>query len=104
MTVQREIITRLETRRSEVSLALGDLETARTSAAIAVRLAPKTHVEARTEALLALASICLEEGLTEEAGGIIAEANALVAPTEYRDLRERAERMAEGLAARSQAR
>jgi class 3 adenylate cyclase/tetratricopeptide (TPR) repeat protein len=104
MTVQREIITRLETRRSEISLALGDLETARISATTAVRLAPKTHVEARTEALLALASVCLEEGRTGEARGIIAEANALVAPTEYRDLRERAQRMTGSVAARSEAR
>ena len=103
MTVQREMITRLETRRSEVSLALGDLVTARSSGATAVRLAPKTHVEARTEALLALAAVALHEDRDEEAQSLMAEANALVGPTEYRDLRERARLASERAAARSKA-
>jgi class 3 adenylate cyclase/tetratricopeptide (TPR) repeat protein len=104
MTVQREIITRLETRRGEVSLALGDPGTARISATTAVRLAPKTHVESRTEALLALASVALYEERTDEARRLIAEANTLVGPTEYHDLRERARRMADALTAESPAR
>jgi class 3 adenylate cyclase len=103
MTVQREIITRLETRRSEVALALGDVVTARLSATTAVRLAPKTHVEARAEALLALAAVALHEARNEEARRFVAEADALVEPTEYRDLRERVTRMAERVAARSPA-
>jgi class 3 adenylate cyclase len=97
MTVQREAITRLETRRSEVALARGDLSLARTSAATAVRLAPRGHVEVRTSALLAMASVDLAEARRDEARRHIDEANALVAPSEYRDLRERAKRMS-GLA------
>jgi hypothetical protein len=97
MTVQREAITRLETRRSEVALARGDLSLARTSAATAVRLAPRGHVEVRTSALLAMASVDLAEARRDEARRHIDEANALVAPSEYRELRERAKRMA-GLA------
>src|SRR5205085_2760433 len=45
MTIQRDAITRLETRRAEVALARGDIETARVSATTAVRIAPKPHVE-----------------------------------------------------------
>jgi class 3 adenylate cyclase len=104
MTVQRDAFARLETRRAEVALARGDRETARRSAASAVVLAPKEHVETRSEALLAMASVALNEDRSEEAQRLIAEANALVAPTEYRDLRERAQRMAGLVAARSPAR
>lgn len=89
-----------ETRRAEVAVARGDLETARSSATMAVRLAPKEHVETRAEALLALATLALVEERTEEAQSLIGEANALIAPTECRDLRERARRMA-GLVAAS---
>ena len=104
MPVQREAITRLETRRSEVALARGDLPLARTSAATAVRLAPRGHVEVRTSALLAMASVDLAEARRDEARRHIDEANALVAPSGYRDLSERAKRMAEDLSARSKAR
>jgi class 3 adenylate cyclase len=94
MTTQRDVIARLETRRAEVALARGDLETARLSVTSAVQLAPKQHVESRTEALLAMASLALLEERDAEAQSILAEANALIAPTEYRDLRERAQRIA----------
>jgi class 3 adenylate cyclase len=104
MTVQRDAIARLETRRAEVALARGDHETARGSATSAVALAPQEHVETRCEALLIMASVALDEGRSEEAHSLIADANALVGPTEYRDLRERARRMAEDAAARSPAR
>ncbi|MEK6207989.1 MAG: adenylate/guanylate cyclase domain-containing protein [Chloroflexota bacterium] len=104
MTVQRDVIARLETRRAEVALARGDRETARVSATSAVGLAPKQHVETRSEALLAMASVALDEERGEEAQRLIAEANALIAPTEYRDLRERVERMAGRVAPRSPAR
>ena len=104
MTVQRDVIARLETRRAEVALARGDRETARVSATSAVGLAPKQHVETRSEALLAMASVALDEDRGEEAQRLIAEANALIAPTEYRDLRERVERMAGRVAPRSPAR
>jgi tetratricopeptide (TPR) repeat protein len=104
MTVQREIIARLETRRSEVALALGDTAAARTSAATAVRLAPKALVEPRTDALLALAAVALHEEKNEEARALISEASALITPTEYSELRERAQRMAEQVAPRSPAR
>jgi len=104
MTVQRDAIARLETRRAEVALARGDHESARVSATSAVALAPKEHVETRSEALLALASVALAEEKGEEARSLIAEADALVGPTEYRDVRERARRMAEEAAARSPAR
>ena len=103
MTVQRDAITRLETRRAEVALARGDMETARTSAATAVRIAPKPHVETRAEALLALASVAVIEEKRADAQTLISEAVALLAPSGYRDLRERAERIAEGLAVRSKA-
>jgi len=103
MTVQRDAITRLETRRAEVALARGDMETARTSATTAVRIAPKPHVETRAEALLALASVAVIEEKRADAQTLISEAVALLAPSGYRDLRERAERIAEGLAATSQA-
>ena len=104
MTIQRDLIARLETRRAEVALARGDLETARTSSISAVRLAPKGFVEARAEALLAMASLAVTEDRSAEAQSLITEANALIAPTDYRDLRERAQRMAGLLAARSPAR
>ncbi|MDP9275645.1 MAG: AAA family ATPase [Chloroflexota bacterium] len=104
MTIQRDAITRLETRRAEVALARGDIETARTSATTAVRIAPKPHVETRAAALLALASVALVEERHANARSLITEAMALLAPSGYRDLRERAERMAEGLSTRSQAR
>jgi class 3 adenylate cyclase len=103
MTIQRDAITRLETRRAEVALARGDIETARVSATTAVRIAPKPHVETRAEALLALASVAVVEERHADARSLIADAMALLAPSGYRDLRERAERMAEGLSARSQA-
>ncbi len=104
MTVQRDVIARLETRRADVALARGDLETARVSAMSAVGLAPKQHVETRSEALLAMAAVALVEERTEDAQRLTAEATALIAPTEYRDLRERAQRMAGLVAARSPAR
>ena len=104
MTVQRDVITRLETRRAEVALARGDIETARTSATTAVRIAPRPHVETRAEALLALASVALTEKQTADARSLISEATTLLAPSGYRDLRERAERMADALPARSEAR
>ncbi|HEY8785827.1 MAG TPA: hypothetical protein VIN63_05065, partial [Candidatus Limnocylindria bacterium] len=104
MTIQRDVITRLETRRAEVALARGDIETARTSATSAVRLAPRPHVETRAEALLALASVAKVDQRTADARSLITEATNLLASSGYRDLRERAERMAEGLAARSEAR
>jgi class 3 adenylate cyclase/tetratricopeptide (TPR) repeat protein len=103
MTIQRDAIARLETRRAEVALARGDLETARSSARTAVEIAPKPHVETRAEALLALASVALVEVRTEDAQRLISEAIALLAPSGYRDLRERAERMAERVGARSPA-
>jgi len=98
------VITRLETRRAEVALARGDIETARTSATTAVRIAPRPHVETRAEALLALASVALTEKQTADARSLISEATTLLAPSGYRDLRERAERMADALPARSEAR
>ncbi|TMC73316.1 MAG: hypothetical protein E6J15_10125 [Chloroflexi bacterium] len=104
MTVQRDVIARLETRRAEVALARGDLDTARSSAMSAIDLAPKQHVEARAEALLAMASVALFEQRGEEAQSLVAEASALIAPTEYVDLRERAQRMTGLVAARSAAR
>ena len=104
MTVQRDVIARLETRRAEVALMRGDLETARTSATSAAALAPKQHVEARVEALLAMASVALSEGRSAEAQALLAEANALIAPTEYQELRERAHRIGELVAARAPAR
>jgi class 3 adenylate cyclase/tetratricopeptide (TPR) repeat protein len=104
MTTQRNVITRLETRRAEVALASGDLDTARSSATTAVRIAPKLHVETRAEALLALASVNLADERRAEAATLIAEAHALLAPSGYRELRERAERMAERIGAGSPAR
>jgi class 3 adenylate cyclase/tetratricopeptide (TPR) repeat protein len=104
MTVQQDVIARLETRRAEVALARGDHETARVSATSAVGLAPKQHVETRSEALLAMASVALAENRGEEAQRLIGEATALIEPTEYRDLRERAHLMAKQVAARSPAR
>jgi hypothetical protein len=44
------------------------------------------------------------EGRDADARSLIGEATLLLAPSGYRDLRERAERMAESAAARSQAR
>jgi len=102
--VQRETITRLETRRSEVAIARGDRTVARTSAIAAVRLAPKRHVEARVEALLALATIDLAEERPKDAERLIEEASALAAPTGFRDLQERARRMTDELTARPKAR
>jgi len=61
-------------------------------------------VETRAEALLALASVAVSEEKRADAQRLISEAVALLAPSGYRDLRERAERMAEGLSARSEAR
>ena len=104
MTIQRDAITRLETRRAEVALAHGDMETARVSATNAVRIAPKPHVETRAEALLALASVDFAEERREDADSLVKEAMSLLAPSGYRDIRRRAERMAEALAVRSQAR
>ena len=104
MTIQRDAITRLETRRAEVALARGDIETARTSATTAVRIAPKPHVETRAEAVLALASVAIVEERGADAQSLIAEARTLLAPSGYLNLRARAERMAEGLAARTGAR
>jgi hypothetical protein len=104
MTVQRDVIARLETRRAEVALARGDLGTARASAMSAIGLAPRHYVETRSEALLAMASVALAEERSKEAESLVAEANALIAPTEYVDLRERAKRMALLVAARSAAR
>jgi ATP/maltotriose-dependent transcriptional regulator MalT len=104
MTVQRDAIARLETRRAEVALAQGDHETARRSAMSAVALAPREHVESRSEALLAMASVALIEERSEEAQRLIGEANALIAPTEYRELRERAQLMAKQVAAKAPAR
>jgi hypothetical protein len=104
MTIQRDAITRLETRRAEVAIARGDIETARISATTAVRIAPKPHVETRAEALLALASVAAIEERHAQARSLVADAMALLAPSGYRDLRERAERMAEGLSTRSKAR
>jgi class 3 adenylate cyclase/tetratricopeptide (TPR) repeat protein len=103
MTIQRDAIARLETRRAEVAIARGDLETARSSATMAVRLAPKEHVETRTAALLAAAALALMEERTEAARGFIAEAGTLVEPTEYRDLRSMAQHMAGLVAARAPA-
>jgi class 3 adenylate cyclase/tetratricopeptide (TPR) repeat protein len=103
MTIQRDVIARIETRRAEVAIARGDLETARSSALSAVGLAPKGHVETRSEALLAAASVALAEGEAEDARRLIAEASALIEPTDYRDLRERAHRMSDLAAARSPA-
>jgi class 3 adenylate cyclase len=100
MTTQRDSIARLETRRAEVALARGDVDTARTSATAAVRIAPKPHVETRAEALLALASVANLDERRADARSLITEALALVSPSGYRDLRERAERMAEDFAAR----
>jgi hypothetical protein len=51
-----------------------------------------------------MASVALIEERTKEAQSLIAEANALIAPTEYVDLRERAQRMAGLVATRSAAR
>jgi predicted ATPase/class 3 adenylate cyclase len=104
MTVQRDAIARLETRRAEIALALDDVQTARASARSAVRLAPMQHVETRCEALLAMAATLLAEDRTEEAQRAVAEALALVRPTEYRALRERAERMSDRVTARAPAR
>jgi tetratricopeptide (TPR) repeat protein len=104
MTVQRDVIARLETRRAEVALARGDMDTARTSAMSAVSLAPKQHVETRVEALLAMAAVAQREDRSAEARSLISEANAVIAPTEYRDLRERVQRMAELVSARAPAR
>ena len=104
MTVQREAITLLETRRSEVAFARGDRAVARTSATTAVRLAPKRHVEARVEALLALASVDFAEERPTDAQRLIEEASALAAPTDYRDLQERTRRMTDELTARPKAR
>jgi hypothetical protein len=104
MTIQRDAITRLETQRAEVALARGDIETARTSASTAVRIAPKPHVETRAEALLALASVALVEDRSADARVLVSEAVDLLKPSGYRDLRERAERMAERVAPRSPAR
>ncbi|TMF79166.1 MAG: hypothetical protein E6I18_07575 [Chloroflexi bacterium] len=104
MTVQREAITLLETRRSEVAFARGDRAVARTSATTAVRLAPKRHVEARVEALLALASVDFAEERPKDAQRLIEEASALAAPTDYRDLQERTRRMTDELTARPKAR
>jgi hypothetical protein len=70
----------------------------------AIGLAPRHYVETRSEALLAMASVALAEERSKEAESLVAEANALIAPTEYVDLRERAKRMALLVAARSAAR
>jgi class 3 adenylate cyclase/tetratricopeptide (TPR) repeat protein len=104
MTVQREVITRLETRRSEVALARGNRSLARDSAATAIHLAPRRHVEARGAALLAMASVELADGRRDEAHRLIAEVRGLVAGSGFRDLQQRVERMGEDLTARSKAR
>jgi class 3 adenylate cyclase/tetratricopeptide (TPR) repeat protein len=103
MTIQRDAITRLETRRAEVALARGDIESARISATTAVRIAPKPHVETRALALLALASVALVDERRADARSLVNDATSLLAPSGYRELRKRAERMAEGLAATSKA-
>jgi len=51
-----------------------------------------------------MASLALVEERSAEAQSLIADAHALIAPTEYVDLRERAQRMAGLVAARSAAR
>ena len=104
MTTQRDAITRLETRRSEVALARGDIAAARSAAETAVRIAPKPHVETRAEALLALASVDLAEQREADARTSVVEAIGLLSASGYRDLRQRAERVVEGLATRSPAR
>jgi class 3 adenylate cyclase len=104
MTTQREAITRLETRRSVVALAQGDLDTAHTSATIAVEMAPKQHVESRAEALLAQAAVAVVDQRRADAHGLISEAIAVLSSSGYRVLRSRAERMAERLATESPAR
>jgi hypothetical protein len=53
--------------------------------------------------LLAAASVALAEGAAEDAQRLIGEASALIEPTDYRDLRERARRMSDLAAARSKA-
>jgi len=104
MTTQRDAITRLETRRAEVALARGDLELARASAAAAVSLAPTQHVETRVEALLASASVALREERSAEAEKLVSEANAIIAPTEYRELHARVQSLADLVRARAPAR
>ena len=69
-----------------------------------MRIAPKPHVETRAEALLALASVALVDERIADARSLIAEATTLLAPSGYRDLRERADKMAELLGARSETR
>jgi hypothetical protein len=69
-----------------------------------MNLAPREHVEARTGALLASAAVALRENRIAEARSWITEADTIVAPTEYRDLRERATQMAERAGAGSPAR
>jgi tetratricopeptide (TPR) repeat protein len=97
MPTQREAIARLEAMRARLALASGDLATARASAAAARGAAPQTHVAARASANLAAAAVALAEGDTGEARQLIEEARSLLAPTQYRGLRERADLMARDL-------
>ena len=94
MPTQREAVARLEAMRSRLALASGDIETARSSAETAVRAAPRTHVAARATANLAAAAVAIASGDRDEARRLIEETQALLAPTQYRGLRERAEMMA----------
>ena len=94
MPTQREAIARLEAMRSRLALASGDLSTARSSAETALRAAPPTHVAARSSANLAAAAVAHVDGDDNEARRLIEETRALLAPTQYGGLRERAERLA----------
>ena len=94
MPTQREAIARLEAMRSRLALASGDIATARSSAEAALRAAPLTHVAARASASLAAAAVAHADGDDKEARRLIDEARAVLAPTQYGGLRERAEHMA----------
>ena len=94
MPTQREAIARLEAMRSRLALASGDIATARSSAEAALRAAPPTHVAARASANLAAAAVAHADGDDKEARRLIDEARAVLAPTQYGGLRERAEHMA----------
>jgi len=94
MPTQREAIARLEAMRSRLALASGDIATARSSAEAALRAAPLTHVAARASADLAAAAVAHADGDDKEALRRIEDARALLAPTQYGGLRERAELMA----------
>jgi class 3 adenylate cyclase/tetratricopeptide (TPR) repeat protein len=102
MPSQVDIIARLEAIRTDVALARGDLETARRSASNAVRLAPKTRIAARATANLALAAVAEAEQRSSDAHRLIEETLTLLADTDLRELRGRAELVARRLE-RSQA-